>query len=165
MAQAVLDQATVQALLVVEFLEPVPEWRTACILPMGTALTDQPRCTLAQGEFVVLAASKAGLAPGQHGSTFDAVLVDIDHTSELLLDSRSDSFNQPEGLARLRRQLKPGGIFGLRPKDQTDARFRDRIAQAFPQAWAEPVSFHNPLTDRPFTQTVYPARNGANAPL
>jgi hypothetical protein len=28
----------------------------------------------------------------------------------------------------------------------------------FADAWAEPVTFHNPLQDRPFTQTVYLAR-------
>jgi hypothetical protein len=31
------------------------------------------------------------------------------------------------------------------------------------EAWAEPVTFHNPLQDRPFTQTVYLARTAAAA--
>lgn len=72
---------------------------------------------------------------------------------------RSNIHYQPEGLGAVRRHLKPGGIFGLWSNDQTDPRFLDRLAQAFPMAWAEPVVFHNSITDRPFTQTVYLAPN------
>jgi hypothetical protein len=32
------------------------------------------------------------------------------------------------------------------------------MTQVFAEAWAEPVTFHNPLQKRPFTQTVYLAR-------
>jgi hypothetical protein len=32
------------------------------------------------------------------------------------------------------------------------------MTQVFAEAWAEPVTFHNPLQNRPFTQTVYLAR-------
>lgn len=162
-AQAVLEHAAVNALLVVEYLEPVIEWHEAGILPMGRALADDPRCRMVHGDFFAMVAGESGFDAGQPGRRFDAVLVDIDHTPELLLDSRSDSFYQPAGLAQVRKHLKPGGIFGLWSNDQTDPQFVDRLAQAFPQAWAEPVTFHNPLTDRPFTQTVYLARNGGGA--
>lgn len=159
-AQAVLEHENVGELEVVEFLAPVIEWHESGILPMGRALPDDPRCRLVQGDFFAMAASEGGFDENQPGRLFDAVLVDIDHTPELLLDARSDSFYQPAGLTAVRRHLKPDGIFGLWSNDPTDQRFLDRLAQAFPEAWAEPVTFHNPLTDRPFTQTVYLARNG-----
>lgn len=162
-AQAVLDYASVSELVVVEFLNPVIEWHESGILPMGRALAEDPRCRLVQGDFFAMAASEAGFDAARPGRKFDAVLVDIDHTPELLLDARSDSFYQPVGLTSVRRHLKPNGIFGLWSNDPTDHRFLDRLTQAFPQAWAEPVTFHNPLTDRPFTQTVYLARNGIGA--
>jgi len=162
-AQAVLDHAAVRELLVVEFLAPVIEWHEAGILPIGRTLAEEPRCRLVQGDFFALAAGEVGFDAEQPGRHFDAVLVDIDHTPELLLDARSDSFYQPAGLMAVRRHLKPDGIFGLWSNDPTDQRFLDRLGQAFPQAWAEPVTFHNPLTDRPFTQTVYLARNGGGA--
>ena len=163
-AQAVLEHEGVQELLVVEYLAPVIEWHDAGILPMGRALSDDPRCRLVQGDFFALAADDMGFDPERTVRRFDAVLVDIDHTPDLLLDARSDSFYQPAGLAAVRRHLKPGGIFGLWSNDPTDPRFLDRLKQAFPVAWAEPVVFHNPLTDRPFTQTVYLARNGTFPP-
>ncbi|MBW6507564.1 MAG: hypothetical protein K0B00_12545 [Rhodobacteraceae bacterium] len=162
-AQAVLEHAAVHELLVVEFLAPVIEWHEGGILPMGRALAENPRCRLVHGDFFAMAASEAGFDAGQPGRLFDAVLVDIDHTPELALDARSDSFYQPAGLAALRRHIKPNGIFGLWSDARTDQGFLDRLSQAFPQAWAEPVTFHNPLTDRPFTQTVYLARNGSGA--
>lgn len=39
-----------------------------------------------------------------------------------------------------------------------DAGFTERLGKVFSDAWAEPVTFHNPLQDKPFTQTVYLAR-------
>ncbi len=42
-----------------------------------------------------------------------------------------------------------------------DPTFVARLADVFAAAWAEPVTFHNPLLDRPYTQTVYLARVAA----
>ena len=39
-----------------------------------------------------------------------------------------------------------------------DKRFLDRLSAAFAETWAEPVTFENPLTGRPFTQSVHLAR-------
>ena len=66
--------------------------------------------------------------------------------------------DRPQGLERLAAHLKPGGIFGLWSDEKTDDAFTGRLSSAFGEAWAEPVTFHNPLQDRPFTQTVYLAR-------
>ncbi|MEI4263890.1 hypothetical protein [Roseovarius sp. D0-M9] len=156
-AEAVLDQARVTELCVVEYLAPVIEWHETGILPMGTRLADDPRCRLVEGDFFAMAAGD-GFDPDRPGRRFDAILADIDHAPDHLLDPRSDSFYQPEGLRALKRHLKPGGIFGLWSDKVTDPRFLHRLEAAFPVAWAEPVTFDNPLTGRPFTQTVYLAR-------
>ena len=65
-----------------------------------------------------------------------------------------------EGLRALARHLKPGGIFGLWSNDPPDPAFTERLAGVFAEAWAEPVTFDNPLLGRPFTQAVYLARAG-----
>lgn len=156
-AEAVLAQGEVADLHVVEFLAPVIEWHETGILPMGTRLADDPRCRFVHGDFFALAAD-AGFDPDRPGRRFDAILADIDHAPDHLLDARSGSFYQPEGLRTLKRHLKPGGIFGLWSNETTDARFLARLRAAFAEAWAEPVTFDNPLTGRPFTQTVYLAR-------
>ncbi|MBE0414096.1 hypothetical protein [Yoonia sp.] len=156
-AQAVLAAPGVATLRVVEYLAPVIEWHETGILPMGTQLADDPRCQFTQGDFFAMATG-TGFDPAHSGRRFDAVLADIDHAPDHLLDDRSDSFYRVEGLRALKRNLKPGGIFGLWSDKLIDDRFLSRLSEAFPQAWAEPVTFDNPLTGRPFTQTVYLAR-------
>jgi spermidine synthase len=157
-AQAVLERPGVAELRVIEYLAPVIEWHEAGLLPMGTALADDPRCRLVEGDFFAMARGPEGFDAAHPGRRFDAILADIDHAPDHLLDARSDSFYQPEGLRALARHLKPGGIFGLWSDKVTDQRFLDRLEAVFATAWAAPVTFDNPLTGRPFTQTVYLAR-------
>lgn len=156
-ADAVLAESAVADLLVVEYFKPVIEWHQTGILPMGTRLTDDPACRMVEGDFFAMACGD-GFDPGQFGRRFDAVLVDIDHAPDQLLDQRSDSFYHVDGLRALKRHLKPGGIFGLWSDKVADQRFLERLGAAFPKAWAEPVTFDNPLTGVPFTQTVYLAQ-------
>ncbi|MEI4196500.1 hypothetical protein [Roseovarius sp. E0-M6] len=156
-AEAVLSEPRVADLQVVEYLAPVIEWHESGILPMGTRLADNAGCRLVEGDFFAMAAGD-GFDHEKPGRQFDAILADIDHAPDHLLDERSDSFYQPDGLRALKRHLKPGGVFGLWSDKVTDQRFLDRLASAFPEAWAEPVTFDNPLTGNPFTQTVYLAR-------
>ncbi|MEM5495315.1 spermidine synthase [Hoeflea sp. AS16] len=157
-AKAALDEPRTGSLIVVEYLEAVIDWHRTGLLPLGPELTGDNRCRLVEGDFFALARSEAGFDPDKPGRQFDAILLDIDHSPDALLDARSESFYQPEGLAKLAAHLRPGGIFGLWSDEQTDAAFTERLAGVFSQAWAEPVTFHNPLQDKPFTQTVYLAR-------
>lgn len=156
-AEAVLSENSVSNLLVIEFLAPVIEWHQQGLLPLGTKIADDPRCRLVEGDFFAMAAGE-GFDPDRSGRRFDAILADIDHAPDHLLDDRSDSFYRVEGLRAVQRHLKPGGVFGLWSDKVPDARFLDRLNAAFAEARAEPVTFDNPLTGRPFTQTVYLAR-------
>lgn len=160
-ARTVLEHPQVAAMVVVEFLDAVVDWHESGLLPLGPGLTADPRCRFVRGDFFALAAAQEGFAPDQPGRRFHAVLVDIDHAPDALLDARSTSFYSVDGLARLTRHLHPGGVFGLWSNDAPDEAFTARLAAVFDQAWAEPVTFHNPLQDRPFTQTVYLARTAA----
>jgi hypothetical protein len=94
---------------------------------------------------------------------FHAILVDIDHSPDALLDARSTAFYHPDGLRRLAAHLYPDGVFGLWSDALPDAGFVQRLGEVFEQARAEPVTFHNPLQNRPFTQTVYLARKAGVA--
>lgn len=158
-ARTVLEDAGVRSLSVVEFLDAVIEWHEDGLLPLGAELTADPRCSFVQGDFFAMAAAD-GFDPESPGRRFDAILLDIDHSPDALLDERSESFYQPAGLRALAEHLRPGGVFGLWSNDAPDEAFTRRLSGVFAEAWAEPVTFHNPLQDRPFTQTVYLARTG-----
>jgi spermidine synthase len=157
-AQSVLEHDRVSSLIVVEMLDAVIEWHRTGLLPLGPALVADERCRLVLGDFFAMADGKQGFDPCTPGRRFDAILLDIDHSPKALLDGRSDSFYQAEGLRALTSHIKPGGIFGLWSNDGADHAFVDRLSGVFAKAWAEPVTFHNPLQDRPFTQTIYLAR-------
>ena len=159
-ANAVLEHADVSSLLVVELLDAVIDWHREGLLPLGAGLTADLRCRFVHGDFFALAAGE-GFDHQAPGRRFDAILVDIDHSPVALLDARSSGFYRPAGLRQLATHLKPGGVFGLWSNDAPDAAFTARLASVFAQAWAAPVSFDNPLQNRPFTQTVYLARTSA----
>lgn len=160
-SQAVLEHQSVGSLLVVEALDAVIEWHKDALLPLGPALTADSRCRFVHGDFFALAASKTGFDEDLPGRRFDAILVDIDHSPEMLLDPKNAPFYQRDGLLALAAHLHPGGVFGLWSNDEPNDAFTQRLAQVFAKARAERVTFYNPLQNRDFTQTVYIAQTAA----
>ncbi len=157
-ANEVLQHDQVGSLIVVDALEAVIDWHRSHLLPLGTALTEDARCTFIHGDFFKLAASPGGFDPIRPKRRFHAILVDIDHSPDALLDPAHASFYQPESLARLHRHLHPGGVFGLWSNERPDDGFTDRLAAALSTARAATVTFPNPLQNNEFTQTVYLAK-------
>lgn len=160
-AKAVLAHSNVASLVVVDYLEAVINWHRQGLVPLGAELSADPRCRFVHGDFFALAASVTGFDPDAPGRQFDAVLLDIDHSPEALLDEGNAAFYGEAGLKRLTAHLKPGGVFGLWSNDLPDPAFTARLAAVFADARAEEVTFHNPLQDRPFTQTAYLANKHA----
>jgi len=154
-ARAVLESPRVASLIVVEALEAVIDWHREGLLPLGETLTSDPRCRFVQGNFFEMAASREGFDPQQPQCNFDAVLVDIDHSPDQHLAPENAAFYQPEGLRRLTDHLNPEGIFGLWSNDPVDPAFVQRLQQLFSTARGEDITFHNPLQNRDFTQSVY----------
>jgi spermidine synthase len=142
-------------------LDAVIDWHENGMLPLGPVLTSDPRCRFVLGDFFAMAASSQGFDPNSPARRFDAVLVDIDHSPDFLLNPRNAAFYEPEGLRRLATHLKPGGVFGLWSDELPDEAFTARLATVFAEACSERVTFHNPLQNRDFTQTVYLARTAA----
>lgn len=157
-AEAVLDHDSVGSLLVIDTLEAVIDWHKTGLLPLGPRLSNDPRCAFVHGDFFGLAQSDAGFDPQTPARLFHAVLVDIDHSPDFLLDPANAAFYSAEGLKKLTAHLHPGGIFGLWSNDLPDDAFTERLATVFATARAERVTFHNPLQNNEFTQTVYLAQ-------
>lgn len=154
-ASAVLEHDRVASLRVIELMDAVIDWHRAGLVPLGPALTGDRRCTLTTGDFFALAASRSGFDDSAPGRCFDAILVDIDHSPASFLDPANAAFYGAVGLTAVARHLKPGGVFALWSDDRPDAEFTAVLTAVFASARAETVTFHNPLQNRPFTQTVY----------
>jgi spermidine synthase len=156
-AQAVLEDLNVRSLVVVETLGEVIEWHERGLIPVGAALTSDPRCRFVQGDFFAMVGA-SGLDPETPGRRFHAIIVDIDHSPRHLLHPSHGVFYEPQGTSRLADHLAPGGVFALWSNDPPDAAYREVLAGVFPEVAAEIITFHNPLQEREATNTVYVAR-------
>ena len=154
-ARAVLENARVRSLMVVDALAEVIEWHAQGLLPLGKELTGDPRCRLVHGDFFAMSHSAEGFDSAAPARRFDAVLVDIDHSPRNLLHPRHAALYQPEGLARLAAHLHPGGVFALWSNDPPDDAFESMLASAFAASAAHVVTFDNPLQHSDASNTVY----------
>jgi spermidine synthase len=165
-ARAALEDPRVRRLHVVEAVESVIDWQRRGLLPGATELTGDPRTTLVHADFFALAAgsgfedtAQADGAQGADGPTrWHAILLDIDHTPEHLLDDGHADFYSAEGLRRLVRWLHPGGVFALWSDAAPDPSFLDVLGAVFETADAVVVEFPNHLTGGTSANTVYVAR-------
>ncbi len=154
-AQAVLENAGVRSLIVVDALAEVIEWHERGLLPLGRQLTGDARCRLVNGDFFAMSASADGFDAGVPCRRFDAVLVDIDHSPRNLLHPRHAALYEPEGLARLAEHLHPGGVFALWSNDPPDETFQRVLAGVFAISDAHVVTFDNWRGERDASNTVY----------
>ena len=153
-ASTVLLDARVRSLVVVEALDEVIGWHERDLLPDTVGLAADPRLRLVSGDFFALVADK-GPDPGEPGRRFAAILVDIDHTPRHVLHPSHAAFYSADGLGRLRRHLRPGGVFALWSDDPPDDDFMAGLAEVFSTVRAEVVRFANPLTGGESANTVY----------
>jgi spermidine synthase len=161
-AEAVLRDARVRSLTVVEALGAVIDWHERRLVPLGARLTSDSRCRLVEGDFFARAQDPAdGLAPETALRRFHAVLVDIDHTPEHHLHPSHADFYSPAGLTSVAAQLHPGGVFALWSDNPPDERFTALLGKVFTEPAAHVVSFANPLSGGTSSNTVYVARRSA----
>ena len=157
-AAAALEDSRVRHLRVVEAIEAVIEWHRRGLVPLGERLAADPRCELAPGDFFAAAAGEEGFDPARPGRLWDAVLLDIDHSPGALLHSAHAAFYTPDGLRRLARWLRPGGVFAMWSDAAPEPAFAAALAEAFAWTDAQVVEFDNPLQGRTASCTIYLAR-------
>ena len=159
-AHTVLADPRVGSLVVVDALAEVIAWHRAGLVPLGAALTADPRCRLVQGDFFALAASADGLDPDLPGRRFHAVVLDIDHSPSHLLNAGHAAFYTAAGLRRLAEHLRDGGVFALWSNDPPEPAYLRVLREVLTDVRAEVVSFPNRLQGRDSTNTVYLGRTG-----
>ncbi len=154
-AAAALDNQHVGSLLVVDTFPEVVDWHEAGLVPLGTRLTEDDRCTFHVGDFFDLA--QTGFDPSDENRKFDAILLDIDHTPEHFLDKKNASFYTADGLQALKNQLKSPGVFALWSDDPPDKNFRSHLEKVFGNSATHEIEFPNPYTGSVSVNSVYTA--------
>jgi len=150
-AVAALADARVHTLAVVETMPAVIDWHERKLLPVSASLVDDPRTRLVLQDFFALVRA----APNR---TWDAILVDIDHSTEHQLDPSHADLYTVAGLTALSKHLRPGGVFALWSDDAPLESFLASLRAVFPFVEAHGVSFDNFLTGGVSTNSVYVAR-------
>jgi hypothetical protein len=158
-AVAALEDPSVRSLMVIEVMEPVIDWHRRGVVPNGTTLMSDPRCTLVHADFFEVASSPgAGFDAAARGRLVHAVLLDIDHSPSHWLNPENSSFYTGPGLRNVADKRHPGGIFGLWSNDPPDGQFIRLLDTVFESAEAHIVTFPNPYSGGESSNTVYLAR-------
>jgi spermidine synthase len=156
-AAAALKYDQVARMIVVEALAPVIDWHQRKLVPNGRLLSEDARCCYYHADFFALARGD-GFDPDDSGHMFDAILLDIDHTPDALLNPGHADLYSEEGMMRLRAFLRPGGVFGLWSNDVPDKGFLAILSSVFDQADGHVVEFPNPIQGKTTTNGVYVAK-------
>jgi len=146
-AKAALDHERVKSLHVIEYLDRVIAWHRLKLVPLGEALCEDPRCARIHADFFAGSADvERGFLPDDPGKTFDAILLDIDHTPDNVLHQTNTRFYTEEGLRELKSHLKPSGVFALWADREPQEAFRQHLESVFASAVSHQIDFENPIT-------------------
>lgn len=153
-ARAALADERVAAMLVVDALPDVIDWHVRGLLPGSEQLTADPRVRLVEGDFFAMSAGE-GYDPDAPRRRFDAVLLDVDHTPDHRLHPSHGGFYTVDGLTRMARFLRPGGVFALWSDEAPDPAFTAVMEQVLDDVRGHVVDFPNPLTGGRSVNGVY----------
>ncbi len=140
-ALAALEYSNVERVDVIELVQPVIDWHREKLFPAAAALADDRRCRLLQGDFFELASEETG-------RSYDAVLLDIDNAPDSLLHSQHGAFYEKEGLQKMSRLIKEGGVFGLWSACKPGDEFLKTLEEVFRSVNCQEIVFYNPHEGR-----------------
>ncbi len=154
-AQEALRSSRVRSLTVIEFSDAVLDWNRRDLLPDTAGLAADDRVTLVCADFFAAATDAVGFDPLRPGRTYDAILLDIDHSPRHVLHASHAGFYTSVGLQSVSSRLNPGGVFAMWSDDPPDEEFTTLLESVFTAVEARSVWFDNPITRGRSAATVY----------
>jgi spermidine synthase len=154
-AQEALRCSRIRTLTVVEYSDAVIDWHQRDLLPDTAGLAADGRVTLVCADFFAAARDEVGFDPDSPGRTYDAILLDIDHSPRHLLHDPHADFYTRDGLQSASAKLAPGGAFAMWSDDLPDDDFMALLRTVFTDVEAETVWFDNPITAGQSAATIY----------
>jgi spermidine synthase len=136
-AQAALEGDKVDIVRVIDRMDFVMGWLKEGLLPLSKALCEDERVEFVQGDVY-------GDLMGPATEKWDLILVDVDHSPVMPLDPASLPFYTPEGQARVREHLAPGGILAVWSAHNNDE-FADVLSEVYSEAWREHIEWSVPF--------------------
>lgn len=159
-AAAALEDRRVRSMTVVEALPTVISWHERGLLPVSEKVTSDLRSNYHADSFFSLARDKfAELEQTDINQRYHAILLDIDHSPDDVLQPENRAFYTADGLTRLRECLHESGVFALWSNDKPEESFASLLSEIFATTTAHVVSVDNPLTGKKGSNTIYLARS------
>ncbi len=157
-----LQCSRVRTLTVIEYSDVVIDWHRRDLLPDTVGLAADERVELVCADFFAAATDAVGFDPEHPGRTYDAILLDIDHSPRHVLHAPHAEFYTRRGLQSASARLVPGGAFAMWSDDPPDDDFVSLLESVFTDVAAESVWFDNPITRGRSAATIYLATRDAN---
>lgn len=154
-AREALKCPRIRTLTVVEYSDAVIDWHERDLLPDTVGLAADSRLEFVCADFFAAAMSTAGFDPERTGRTYDAILLDIDHSPRHVLHRPHADFYTPGGVKALSAHLVPGGTFAMWSDDSPDEEFRSILEEVLTDVEAQQIWFDNPLTGGRSAATIY----------
>ncbi|MCH2127893.1 MAG: hypothetical protein MK179_02055 [Pirellulaceae bacterium] len=149
-AHAALAFPEVATVKVLELLPQVIDWVSRDLVPLASLLRAEPRLQLKQGDvFEHLANPPEKL--------HDAILIDVDHSPDELLDPRNQSFYTAAGLTRAGEHLAENGVLAIWSSSPSEV-FESALAQVFSEVKLETIHWRNDLIDQDQRNDLFLAR-------
>lgn len=105
-ANEILKSDVVNSVEVIEFLPQVIGWFNDDLIPLSSTLKSDDRLVVTQDDVY----RKLTTSPE---STFDLIVIDVDHSPQDVLGPQSHGFYSKAGLACVSKHLKPDGVIGI----------------------------------------------------
>ncbi|MGV0644726.1 spermidine synthase [Mycolicibacterium sp. XJ2546] len=150
-----LADRRIRSLTVVEYSDAVIDWHERDLLPDTVGLAADPRVALVCADFFAAATDLAAFDPDHPGRTYDAILLDIDHSPRHVLHDPHSAFYTVDGLRALSAHLTPGGAFAMWSDDEPDDDFGSVLESVFTDVAAQQIWFDNPITRGRSAATIY----------
>ena len=154
-AQEALGCSRVRTVTVIEYSDAVIDWHERSLLPDTAGLAADDRVGLVCADFFAAVLDGVGFDPARPGRTYDAILLDIDHSPRHLLHDPHAPFYTHAGLQSASSRLVPGGVFAMWSDDPPDDDFTALLESVFTDVEAQSVWFDNPLTRGRSAATIY----------
>jgi spermidine synthase len=154
-AQEALECKRIRTLTVIEYSDAVIDWHERDLLPDTVGLAADGRVALVCADFFAAATSVVGFDPEHRCRTYDAILLDIDHSPRHLLHDRHADFYTHDGLRAASAHIVPGGTFAMWSDDTPDEDFSAVLETVFTDVETQQVWFDNPLTGGRSAATIY----------
>ncbi len=154
-AREALQCRRIRTLTVVEYSDAVIDWHERDLLPDTAGLAADSRVALVCADFFAAATDAVGFDPEHPGRTYDAILLDIDHSPRHVLHDPHAAFYTHDGLHAAAAHLAPGGAFAMWSDDAPDDEFSSVLETVFTDVEARQIWFDNPLTRGRSAATIY----------